>query len=33
VGAAITPDDRFYVTALSGKQQVVSLDLADPLRP
>jgi hypothetical protein len=33
VGAAITPDDRFYVTALSGKQQVVLLDLADPLHP
>jgi hypothetical protein len=33
VGAAITPDDRHYVTALSGKQQVVSLDLADALHP
>ena len=33
VGAAITPDDRFYVAALSGKNQVVSLDVADPFRP
>jgi hypothetical protein len=33
VGAGITPNDRYYVTALSGKQQVVMLDLADPLRP
>jgi DNA-binding beta-propeller fold protein YncE len=33
VGAAITPNDRYYVTALSGKQQVVMLDLAEPLRP
>jgi hypothetical protein len=33
VGAAVTPNDRFYVTALSGKHQVVSLTLADPLRP
>ena len=33
VGAGITPNDRFYVTALSGKQQVVSLDLSNPLRP
>lgn len=33
VGAAITPDDRFYVTALSGKHQIVMLDLADPLHP
>jgi hypothetical protein len=33
VGAAITPNDRFYVTALSGRHQVVSLDVADPLRP
>ena len=33
VGAAITPNDRFYVTALAGKSQVVVLDLADPLRP
>jgi hypothetical protein len=33
VGAGVTPNDRFYVTALSGKQQVVSLDLSNPLRP
>src|SRR6185369_8230912 len=33
VGAGITPNDRFYVTALSGRQQVVSLDLSNPLRP
>lgn len=33
VGAAITPNDRYYVTALSGKQQVVMLDVGDPLRP
>jgi hypothetical protein len=33
VGAAVTPNDRYYVTALSGKQQVVMLDLAEPLRP
>jgi hypothetical protein len=33
VGAALTPNDRYYVTALSGKQQVAMLDLADPLRP
>jgi hypothetical protein len=33
VGAAVTPDDRYYVTALSGRQQVVLLDLSDPLRP
>ena len=32
-GAAITPDDRFYVTALAGKNQVVSLDVQDPFRP
>jgi DNA-binding beta-propeller fold protein YncE len=33
VGAAVTPNDRFYVTALSGKNQVVVLDLADAMRP
>jgi DNA-binding beta-propeller fold protein YncE len=33
VGAAVTPDDRFYVTALSGKNQIVLLDLADAMRP
>jgi hypothetical protein len=29
----VTPNDRFYVTALSGKNQVVMLDLAEPLAP
>jgi hypothetical protein len=33
VGAAVTPDDRYYVTALSGTHQVAMLDLADPLQP
>lgn len=33
VGAAVTPNDRFYVTALSGKNQVVSMTLQDPLNP
>jgi hypothetical protein len=32
-GAAITPDDRFYVTALAGSSRVVSLDLANPWHP
>jgi hypothetical protein len=32
-GAAITPDDRFYVTALAGRRRVASLDLSDPWRP
>jgi hypothetical protein len=32
-GAAVTPDDRFYVTALGGSSRVVSLDLADPWHP
>ena len=32
-GAAITPDDRWYVTALGGKNRVVALDLTDPWRP
>lgn len=32
-GAAITPDDRFYVTALSGLGRVASLDLSDPWAP
>lgn len=31
--AAITPDDRWYVTALTGKNQVVSLDVRDPWKP
>jgi len=33
VGAAVTPNDRYYVTALSGKNQVVMLDVGDPLHP
>jgi hypothetical protein len=32
-GAAITPDDRFYVAALTGRNRLVTLDLADPLSP
>jgi hypothetical protein len=32
-GAAVTPDDRFYVTALSGTGRVASLDLGDPYAP
>lgn len=32
-GAAITPDDRFYVTALAGTGRVASLDLGDPYAP
>ena len=32
-GAAVTPDDRYYVTALTGRGRVVSLDLADPYNP
>jgi hypothetical protein len=32
-GAAITPDDRFYVVALAGTRRVVSLDVSDPLKP
>ena len=31
--AAITPDDRFLVEALTGSSRVVSLDLADPWHP
>ncbi len=33
VGAAITPDDRFYVTALAGANRVVVLDVHDPWKP
>ena len=33
VGAALTPDDRFYVTALAGTHRVVMLDVSDPLSP
>jgi hypothetical protein len=32
-GAAITPDDRFYVVALTGLNRVASLDLADRWNP
>ncbi len=32
-GAAVTPDDRFYVTALTGANRVVALDLGDPWHP
>lgn len=32
-GAAITPDDRWYVTALTGANKVVVLDLTDPFHP
>lgn len=32
-GAAVTPDDRFYVVALAGAGRVVSLDVADPWHP
>src|SRR5262249_13712960 len=32
-GAAITPDDRFYVAALTGANRVTALDPADPWHP
>jgi hypothetical protein len=32
-GAAVTPDDRYYVTALGGSSRIVSLDLDDPWHP
>jgi hypothetical protein len=32
-GAAVTPDDRWYVVALGGRHRVASLDLADPWHP
>jgi hypothetical protein len=32
-GAAVTPDDRWYVTALGGTSRVVSLDVSDPWHP
>jgi len=32
-GAALTPDDRYYVVALAGRNRVASLDLADPWKP
>jgi hypothetical protein len=31
--AALTPDDRFYVAALTGKNRLVSLDVNDPWSP
>jgi hypothetical protein len=33
VDAVVTPDDRFYVVALSGRDEILSLDLRDPWRP
>jgi hypothetical protein len=32
-GAMVTPDGRYYVTALAGSDEVVVLDLADPFHP
>jgi hypothetical protein len=32
-GTAVTPDDRFYVAALTGVDRLVALDLADPWHP
>jgi DNA-binding beta-propeller fold protein YncE len=32
-GAAITPDDRFYVAALTGRNRVASFDVSDPFHP
>jgi len=32
-GAAVTPDDRWYVTALPGVNKVVALDVRDPWKP
>ncbi len=32
-GAAVTPNEHFYVTALAGRHQVVSLDLTSPFSP
>jgi hypothetical protein len=32
-GAAITPNGRYYVTALAGRDQVIGLDLKDPWHP
>lgn len=32
-GAALTPDDRFYVVALAGTRRVVSIDVTDPWHP
>jgi DNA-binding beta-propeller fold protein YncE len=32
-GAVVTPDGRYYVTALAGRQSVVVLDVRDPWKP
>src|SRR5262249_21477966 len=32
-GAAVTPDDRYYVVALGGTNRVVSLNVSDPWSP
>ncbi|MGH7645817.1 MAG: hypothetical protein ACREMR_09545, partial [Gemmatimonadales bacterium] len=32
-GAAVTPDARYYVTALAGRDEVIALDLKDPWHP
>jgi hypothetical protein len=32
-GAAVTPDDRFYVVALGGRNRVASFDVTDPWSP
>jgi len=32
-GAAVTPNGRFYVTALAGRDQVVGLDVRNPWHP
>jgi hypothetical protein len=32
-GAVVTPDGRWYVTALAGRQSVVALDVRDPWKP
>jgi DNA-binding beta-propeller fold protein YncE len=32
-GAAITPNDKYYVAALAGRSEVALFDLTDPLHP
>jgi hypothetical protein len=32
-GAAVTPDDAYYVTALTGRNRVASFDVRDPWHP
>lgn len=32
-GAGLTPDDRFYVTALTGRNKLAALDVSDPWHP